>query len=322
MASPLTNIGSRPAAYGPGEWGLTLVIGVIWGSAFLWIALGVDFLAPGVVAFGRVAFGAASLAAFRRARRAIARDDWPRIAAIAVLGNAGPALLFAQAETELDSAVAGMITAGTPVITLVVASIMLHRLPGVAQTLGIGVGFVGIVLMAAPSLVGADATPIGVLLVVIATVGYAINSNLVVPLQQRYGGPAVIMWALIVSSVVLAPVAAVGIEESEFRASSVIAVLILGILGTGVARALAATLAGRVGAPRMATTTYLVPIVAIVLGVTFRDEVVAPVALIGVAVVLVGAYLATRAVPHAEVTVSGQGYVGVTPPHDDASRER
>lgn len=306
MASPLTNVGSRPAAYGPAEWGLTLVIGVIWGSAFLWIALGVDFLAPGVVAFGRVAFGAAALAAFRRARRAISREHWPRIAAIAVLGNAGPALLFAQAETELDSAVAGMITAGTPVLTLVVASIMLHRLPGVAQALGIGVGFVGIVLMSAPSLIGADATPVGVLLVVIATVGYAINSNLIVPLQQRYGGPAVIMWALVVSSVLLAPVAFVGLGTSEFRASSVIAVLILGILGTGVARALAATLAGRVGAPRMTTTTYLVPIVAIVLGVAFRDEVVAPVALVGVAIVLVGAYVATRAISDPAVPAGRQ----------------
>lgn len=306
MATPLTNIGSRPSAYGPGEWGLTLVIGVIWGSAFLWIALGVDFLAPGIVAFGRVAFGAAALAAFRRARRAIARQDWSRIAAIAVLGNAGPALLFAQAETELDSAVAGMITAGTPVITLVVASMMLRRLPGIAQALGIGVGFIGIVLMSAPSLIGADATPVGVLLVVIATVGYAINSNLIVPLQQRYGGPAVIMWALVVSTILLAPIAVVGLGSSEFRASSVVAVLILGILGTGVARALAATLAGRVGAPRMTTTTYLVPIVAIVLGVMFRDEVVAPLALVGVVIVLVGAYVATRAVADPVVTVGGQ----------------
>ena len=63
MSQPLTNVGSRTAAYGPAEWGLTLMIGLIWGSAFLWIALGVDDLAPGVVAFGRVALGAGALAA-------------------------------------------------------------------------------------------------------------------------------------------------------------------------------------------------------------------------------------------------------------------
>ncbi len=297
VARPLTNIGSRPAAYGPVEWGLTLIIGGIWGSAFLWIALGVDFLAPSVVAFGRVALGAAALAVFPRARVGIDREDWVRIAAIAVLGNAGPAWLFARAETSLDSAVAGMITAGTPVLTLVIASVLIGRMPGRSQAVGIGLGFIGIVMMTMPSLVGAEATPMGVALVLLATVGYAINSNLIVPLQQKYGGPAVIMWALFVSSVLLAPFAAVGVGNSEFRASAVIAVIILGVVGTGVARALAATLAGRVGAPRMATTTYLIPIVAIVLGVVFRDEVIAPVAIVGVIVVLSGAWFATRAVP-------------------------
>jgi drug/metabolite transporter (DMT)-like permease len=296
MSGPLTNVGSRPAAYGPAEWGLTLTIGLIWGSAFLWIALGVDYLAPGVVAFGRVALGAAALAMFPKARRSIDRADWIRIGAVAVLGNAGPAWLFAQAETSLDSAVAGMITAGTPVLTLVVASLMLWALPGRLQVIGIGLGFLGILLMTLPSLVGADATPMGVGLAFMATVGYAISGNLIVALQQRYGGPAVILWALIVSSVLLAPVALAGIPTSEFRASAVLAVIILGVVGTGVARALAATLGGRVGAPRMATTTYLIPIVAVALGAVFLDESVAPVAIVGMAIVLVGAWIASRSV--------------------------
>jgi drug/metabolite transporter (DMT)-like permease len=296
MSQRLTNVGSRPAAYGPGEWGLTLTIGIIWGSAFLWIALGVEALSPGVVAFGRVALGALALAAFTPARKAIAREDWARIAAIAVLGNAGPAWLFAKAETQLDSAVAGMITSGTPVLTLVVASLFLWALPRRTQVIGIGLGFIGIVLMTLPSLTGVDATPMGVTLTFVATIGYAINGNLLVPLQQRYGGPAVILWALILSSVLLAPVAAAGVPDSEFTAQAMVAVAILGVVGTGVARALAATLGGRVGAARMATTTYLIPVVAVILGVVFLDETIAPLAIVGMTVVLIGAWFATRAV--------------------------
>lgn len=296
MASPLTNVGSHTDAYGPTEWGLTVTIGIVWGSAFLWIALGVDHLAPGVVAFGRVLLGAVALALFARARRRIDRSDWARIGAVAVLGNAGPALLFAMAETSLDSAVAGMVTAATPILSLIVAAMLLRSLPGRAQVVGIILGFIGIFMMTLPSLAGSEANPVGVGLVFMATVGYAISGNLLVPLQQRYGGPAVTMWALVVSSVVLLPFAAVSIDESEFAASAVIAVVILGVVGTGIVRAMAATLAGRVGAPRMSTTTYLIPIVAIVLGVVFRDEVVAPIAIGGVVVVLVGAYVATRAV--------------------------
>lgn len=300
MGQPLTNVGSRTEAYGPAEWGLTLAIGLIWGSAFLWIALGVDHLSPGVVAFGRVILGAAALAAFPAARRAIARPDWARVAVVAVLGNASPALLYAIAETELDSAVAGMITSGVPILSLTVAALMMRRLPARAQAIGIGLGFLGIMLMAWPSLRGADATPTGVGLVFLATLGYAISGNLLVPLQQRYGGPAVTMWALVGSSVVLAPIGLATVGESEFTAGSVIAVVILGVVGTGIARSLAATLAGRAGAPRMSTTTYLIPVVAIILGVTFRDESVAPMALIGVAIVLFGAYVASRAVTERE----------------------
>lgn len=296
MASPLTNVGSRPAAYGRVEWVLTLVIGLIWGSAFLWIALGVDHLSPGVVAFGRVALGAAALGAFPKARRRIHREDWLRIAVIAMVGNAAPAFLYAVAETELGSAISGMVTSGTPIVSLVIATLLLRRLPGRAQAVGIAIGFVGIAMMTVPSLSGENAAPLGIGLVFLATVGYGISSNFVVPLQQRYGGAAVTMWALVLSSVVLLPFAAVSVESSEFRASAVIAVVILGVVGTGIVRALSATLAGRVGGPRMTTTTYLIPVVALVLGVVLRSEIVQPLAIAGVVVVLIGAYFATRAV--------------------------
>ncbi len=296
MGSPLTNVGSHTDAYGPTEWTLTVIIGLIWGSAFLWIALGVDHLSPGVVAFSRVALGAAALSLFPNARRRIERADWARVAAVAIVGNAAPALLFAVAETELDSAVAGMITSGTPILSLVVASLLLRALPPRTQAVGIGIGFAGIMLMTLPSLSGAEAAPTGVGLVFLATIGYGVSGNLLVPLQQRYGGPAVTLWALVISSVVLAPFGIFTLDESEFTTSSVLAVLILGIVGTGIARSLSATLAGRVGAPRMSTTTYLIPVVAIVLGVAFRDETVAPIAIVGVALVLSGAFLASRAI--------------------------
>ena len=293
---PLTNVGSRPAAYGPAEWGLTAVIGLIWGSAFLWIAIGVDALSPGVVALGRVVLGAGAMFTFGRARKAIDRGDWPRLAAVALFGNAGPALLFAVAETELDSAVAGMLTSAAPLVSLAVASIMLRQLPGAAQAIGISLGFVGIVLMTLPSLGGANAAPTGVVLVIVAVFGYGISGNLLVPLQQHYGGPAVTMWALTASSLMLIPFGVAGLRDSEFTLASVGAVVILGVLGTGIARSLAATLAGRVGAARMSTTTYLIPVVAIALGVVFRDETVDPIAIVGVVIVFGGAYLASQAV--------------------------
>lgn len=296
MAAPLTNVGSHTGAYGATEWGLTFTIGIIWGSAFLWIAIGVDHFSPGAVAFGRVALGSVALAMFSRARIRIDRRDWSRVLVVAVVGNAAPALLYSMAETSLDSAVAGMVTAGVPIVSLVIAALLLRQLPGKAQAIGITLGFAGIFMMTYPSIRGAHAEPVGVGLVLLAVVGYGISGNLLVPLQQTYGGLAVTMWALIVSSVMLFPFAVATAGESEFALSSLVAVVILGVVGTGVVRALGATLAGRVGAPRMSTTAYLIPVFAIVLGVVFRGEVVRPIAIAGVAIVLVGAFIATRAV--------------------------
>lgn len=296
MAAPLTNVGSHPGPYGPTEWGMTFGLGLIWGSAFLWIAIAVETMSPGVVAFGRLALGAAALAMFPRARRRIDRADWGRILIIAFFGNAGPALLFAAAETNLDSSVAGMVTSATPVVSLVVAAVILRKLPGRSQVIGISLGFVGIIALTLPSLVGAQATPFAIFLVVLATVGYGIMSNVVVPLQQKYGGPAVMLWSLVVSVFMLAPLAGASLGTSTFSTPSMLALLVLGVVGTGFSRALSATLAGRVGGPRMTTATYQIPIIAIILGVVFRDEVVAPISVVGVAIVLFGAYFATRAV--------------------------
>ncbi|MBU1495060.1 MAG: DMT family transporter [Actinobacteria bacterium] len=296
MGRPLTNVGSNTAAFGPAEWGLTLTLAAIWGSAFLWIAIAVDHLSPGVVAFGRVVLGAAAMALVPRARRKIDRDDWGRLVAVALIGNAAPAFLFAVAETRLDSAVAGMLTSGSPLFSLLVASLMLRSRPGINQTVGIVIGFGGIVMMTVPSLQGADAAPLGVALVLVAVLCYGVNGNLIVPLQQRYGGPALAMWALILSSAALLPLGVAGIATTGFAWSSVVALVVLGVVGTGFARSLSATLAGRAGAPRMSTTTYLIPIIALGLGALFRDEVIHPIAIGGVVVVLVGAWIATRAI--------------------------
>jgi len=92
----------------------------------------------------------------------------------------------------------------------------------------------------------------------------------------------------------LAPYGAYGITQSSFAWGPVIAILILGIFGTGLARSLFATLTGRVGAPRSSMIGYFVPLVAIALGVIVRDETVTWVELTGTALVLLGARLISR----------------------------
>ena len=289
-----TGIGSRDGAFAATDWAILGALALIWGSAFMWIAIGLDALAPGVVAWLRVVLGAVALLLIPRSRRRIDRADWKGVVIIAIAGNAAPALLFAVAEQELDSAVAGMITSATPVATLVLAFSLGNRAVTRGQVLGLVAGFVGVAAMAAPDVLGANAPVAEVGLVLLAVLGYATVNNVVVPLQQRYGGLVVVAQAQALAALVLTPFGLTGLRSSEFDLGPVLAIVFLGIVGTGFSRVLSATLVGRVGPQRGSVVAYFVPAVAIVLGVMVRGESIEAVQIIGLGFVLVGAALISR----------------------------
>ncbi len=160
--------------------------------------------------------------------------------------------------------------------------------------LGLGVGSLGVILLVFPALGDTSARPSGVLLVLLAVMGYGLSGNLYVPLQQKYGAIPVAMWALAVGTVLLAPVAAPSMGDIEWRTDSTVALVILGVLGTGIGRAMVITLMGRVGAERGSIVAYIVPIMALVLGVVALDESVEIVQVIGVGVALIGGWLVSR----------------------------
>lgn len=289
-----TAAGSRPEAFGTAEWSLLGVTSLIWGSSFLWIAIALRHLEPTAIGFLRVALGAIALVLIPAARRPIDRQDWPRIAVVAIAGNAGPALLFALAQQSVDSAVAGMANGAVPLTTMAVTVAMTRVGPGRRQALGLAIGFLGIAAMSVPNLFGVNASPVGIGLLIAAIMGYGLSNNVVVPLQQRYGALPVILRALVLGSLALAPLGILGLRDSTWSWESAIAMAILGILGTGAARAMSAALAGRAGAPRSAIIGYFVPVFAIILGVTVLDERLSATELVGIALIMAGGWLASR----------------------------
>lgn len=289
-----TSDGTLLSAFGAPEWGLLVGIALVWGSSFLLISVGLESLAPGMVALLRVSLGAATLALFPRARRAVPREDLPRIAFLGIIWIGIPFLLFPIAQQHVDSSVAGMLNGAMPVATAAWATLLLRRLPGRVQMLGIAIGFVGIVLVFLPELQESQATAFGALLLVVAVLLYGLATNLVVPLQQRHGSLAVILRAQLSALVLIAPVGLSQLGRSSFELVPVLAMLPLGILGTGLALVGMATLAGRVGSTRGSIAIYVVPVVAIVLGVTVLSEQLAPIALLGMGLVLLGAWLTSR----------------------------
>lgn len=286
-------------AFAPADWALVAAVASTWGASFLLIDIAVDHFAPALVAFGRVLFGAATLTVVPRAREPVARSEWPQIALLGVLWMAVPFMLFSVAQQWIDSSLAGMINAAAPLFTAVVAGIVVRHLPGRIQAVGLALGFAGVVAISWPSLGEGESTGLGVGLVLLATVLYGCAFNLAAPLQRRNGALPVIWRAQLVSLVLLLPVAAASVPASEFAWGSLLAVAMLGSLGTALAYVLFTTLVGRVGSTRGSVTIYLLPVVAIALGALLRDEEIHAAALLGTALVLAGAYLVSREEPAA-----------------------
>ena len=278
------------------EWLMLAGVALTWGASFLFIDIGLDHFAPTLVAFGRIAFGALALSTIPAARQPVPRSEWPLIAAMGVTWMAIPFVCFAVAQQWIDSSLAAMINAATPLFVAVVAAGAVRQLPSRYQAVGLVVGFAGVVAISLPS-VGSGSNALGVGLVLLAAILYGFAFNIAAPLQRRHGALPVILRAQLVAVVLVLPAAVVGATESTFGWGSLLAVVALGALGTGLAFYWFTTLIGRVGSTRGSVAIYLVPVVAIVLGATLNDESVHAAAVIGTVLVIAGAYITSRPRP-------------------------
>jgi drug/metabolite transporter (DMT)-like permease len=286
--------GTSRHAFGASDWVRFLGIGLIWGASFMFIAEALEAFEPGLITWGRIVLGAAILWLIPAARRPIGREDLPRVVAMSVLWVAVPFTIFPIAQQHVASAVAGMLNGGVPLVAAAIGAALLRALPGRTQLLGLAIGFAGIVLISLPELGEGESRALGVGLIVVSDLCYGLALVIAAPVQQRYGALPVIARMLAFAAVWTAPFGLASIEGSSLSWSAVGSIASLGVLGTGLAFVLMVGLVGHVGSTRASFATYLIPVVATILGVVVRDERVAAAAFVGVACVIAGAILASR----------------------------
>jgi drug/metabolite transporter (DMT)-like permease len=277
------------------DWLLLAGPGLIWGASFLFIAEALRAVGPNGVAFGRIAVGFATLALVPAARRAVPRDAWPAIALLGVLWLALPLTLFPFAEQRVSSALTGMLNGANPLFTAVVAACLARRAPSRGIMAGLAVGLAGAVLMAFPTLHEGRSSLAGVVMILGALMSYGFALNLAGPMQQRHGALPIIWRAQLVALILTAPLGMRDMLAAQWTLVPLLSLLALGALGTGLAYVLLAVAAGRIGATRASATTFLIPPVALVLGVVLRHETVATLSVVGGAVCVAGAWLMRRA---------------------------
>tara|TARA_R110002072_G_scaffold303103_1_gene493682 strand:+ start:52313 stop:53197 length:885 start_codon:yes stop_codon:yes gene_type:complete len=276
------------------DWALLLGAACIWGASFLFIAIGLEAFSPGVVTFLRVFTGALFLGLLPRAWRPVERRDLPKIAWLAVTWIAFPLTMFPIAQQWIDSSLAGMLNAAMPLGTVAISWLFFATPTSTRRMVGVAVGVVGVLLIGIPGATTSSTHAIGVALVLAAIFSYGFAINLAGPLQRKYGSMPVLSRAVALAAVLVAPYAAVGLPESSFAWGPMFACIALGAGGTGLALMMATKLTGRVGSVRASMTTYVIPVVATVLGIAVRGESVTVLAIIGTAIVLLSAWLSTR----------------------------
>jgi drug/metabolite transporter (DMT)-like permease len=275
------------------DWARWAVPGLVWGTSFFFIAEGLEAFPAALITPMRILFGFLTLACFPAARHGrIEKVDRPRIALLGVIWMAIPLSLFPFAEQHVSSSVTGMLNGATPIFVTTVATFMAHRLPRRQAIVGLSIGFLGVVLIALPS-GGGDNSWFGIMLIFIALVFYGFALNVAVPLQQKYGSIP-LMWRVQgVAFLLVAPFGVASLGDVHFTWSAFWAMVALGTLGTALAYVTMAANAGRLGSSRASASVYLIPVVSLLLGSLVRHETVAVLSVVGCAVALLGAYLAT-----------------------------
>ncbi len=276
----------------PKHWFAFILLGVIWSSSFLWIKIAVQEVSPITLVAFRASFGllfTIIVVFIQRIPLPRTFKEWFPILLLGVTNIAIPFVLISWGEQSIDSAVAAILDATVPLFTIIIAHLALHDdKMTVPKVLGLLIGFAGVIVLMSKD-IGASIGPVlGQAAVVLACVFYAISLVFARRFTEntsgvlRSAGPllssTVIMWltAFIVERPVIIPQLPI----------TWIALIWLGVLGSGLAFVLNFYLIHEIGPTRTSMVTYIFPLGGVVLGVTFLGEQLSWQLLVGGALVI------------------------------------
>ena len=277
------------------EWLLALGMALTWGSSFLLIDIIIRDAPATFVPFGRSFFGMVALFFVPGSRQKIDRRHQPRLLILGLIWMALPFLLFPLAEQTVASSIAGMMNGALPVVVAIITAIWVRKAPSLQRIFAVVVGFIGIFLIAAPSIRdGGSADVKGIVYLTLALLCYAVGLNIARPLQAIYSPATLMLRVVALSTLLSAPLGIVALRSTTFSIGMIGATVFLGALGSGFAFLLFGTLLKRTGPVRSMIPTYFTPIVGTFLGVLFNDEKILLLSIVGMLIVIFGAWLTSR----------------------------
>src|SRR4051812_24341372 len=269
-------------------------LAALWGASYLFIKIGLDDLSPAGIVFTRTALAALVLLPFAIKSGGMA-PLWrraPGLFGLAAIQVAGPFLLISAGERHIASSLAGILVASAPIFTAILAiwvdsTERLHT----RGVVGVAIGIVGVALLLGVDVGGSGAALAGGLMVVVASLGYAIGGF---GLKRYFTGQqpiALVASTMTASALMTLPLALIS-APSNVGLDTVGAMLALGIGGTGISFVIYYTLNHAIGPTRTSLVAYIAPVFAVIYGVTLLDEGFGLTPALGIVLILGGSWLA------------------------------
>lgn len=282
-------------------WVILIVLALIWGSSFILIKRGLDVFSPGEVGAIRILAAAIFLMPVSLFRlKGFTPSQWRLLLFVGLVGSFIPAFLFAKAQTQIDSSIAGILNALTPLFVMLLGALFFSQVITKKVAIGLAIGFFGtIFLMLAGS--GTDLSQINyyALFIVVATICYGANVNLIKFKISDIDAKSITA----VSLLIVSPVAAVYLfgatdfvnkmQYAEGANGALGYICLLGVMGTAIALVLFNQLVKITTPIFTSSVTYLIPIVAVVWGIIDGESLLIG-HYLGMSAIIFGVFLANK----------------------------
>ena len=281
-------------------WFLFILVGFLWGVPYLFIKIAIDpqnGFSPAIVVCLRTAIGAAILIplAMRQGQLGAAVRGIRYVAPYALLEMIGPWILIGTAEQKISSGLTGLLIASVPIWATIFASMRGDKTVWQRTRLfGIIVGFIGLIAVVGIESIKGSADPLSIMMVLVAAIGYSYAVMMVQDALPHVSGIAINAVAMAITALFYLPFTIVQWPTHTISDEAIGAILGLGVLSTCAAFVLFFTLCGIIGVARGSLVTYLNTAFAVVLGVIILNEPFTTGMALGLPLVLIGSYLASR----------------------------
>jgi drug/metabolite transporter (DMT)-like permease len=281
-------------------WFLFILVGFLWGIPYLFISIAVDpedGFSPATVVFLRTAIGAVILLPLALKQRQLigAFKGWRYVAFYAFLEMIGPWILISTAQQKISSGLAGLLVASVPIWATIFASmkgdktVWHHK-----RLMGLVVGFIGLIAVVGIESLTGSADPLSIMMILLASIGYAYAVMMVQSALPYVSAIAINGVAMAMTALFYLPLTVLQWPAHSVSSAAIASIIGLGVLSTGAAFVAFFALAKIIGVARGSLVTYLNTAIAVVLGVIILNEPLTVGIMIGLPLVLIGSYFASR----------------------------